>query len=351
MSSDIKRQAQYASIWGNTMTNYVNRQVVLRSRPRGIPALDDFQFREEKVPSIAPGQVLRRTTFLSLDPYVRRMMSTEESQWAPMPLDKVIAGDTVSEVIESLNPDYSEGDFVLGGDGWQEYAVSDGRGLRKIDPELKRKSLMLGALGMPGHTAYGALLDIGRPVEGETVVISAAAGAIGSIAGQIAKIKGCRTVGITSSDEKCRVVTDVLGFDACINYRAEDVSSGLKRTCPGGIDIYYDNVAGPILEAVLENLKGGARIALVGLISQYNAGGRPSGPNLVSILHAGALIQGYGGDHSKAVANFQNDMPGWISSGQVKPLEHIVTGLENAPSAFIGLFTGENIGKLIVQFD
>ena len=330
------------------MLEMTNRYIALKRRPTGIPTDDDFEMLETSIRDISDGEVLRRTVYISLDPYIRRLLSPEESGWSPLPLGRTIGGDTVSVVIASRNPEFAEGDYVAGGDGWQEYGLSDGGGLRKIDPELTPKSLAIGALGMHGRTAYGALLDIGQPKPGETVVVSAAAGAIGSLAGQIAKIKGCRTVGITGSDEKCRVVTEVLGFDACVNHRSESLSQALREACPDGIDVYYDNVAGTVLEAVLDNIRHGARIALVGLISQYNANGRPAGPNLVPLLANAAMIKGYQGVPSKTLESFDQDMGQWIREGRVKALEHVVTGLENAPRAFIGLFAGENIGKLLV---
>jgi len=331
------------------MHHTINRHIVLKSRPVGMPSVDNFEIRETPVRNLEDGEVLRKTVYLSLDPYIRRLLSTEESRWSPMPLNATVGGDTVSRIVASRHSDFSEGEYVLCGDGWQEYGISDGGGLNKIDPDLNPKSLAIGAMGMPGRTAYGALLDIGQPKPGETVVVSAAAGAIGSLAGQIAKIKGCRVVGIVGSDEKCQVVTKELGFDACVNYKTAKLSAALKEVCPEGIDVYYDNVAGTVLEAVLDNIRGGARIALVGLISQYNANGRPAGPNLEPLLANAATIKGYHGVPSKTLENFQHDMGKWIAEGKIKVLEHVVTGLENTPKAFIGLFTGENIGKLLVH--
>ncbi|MGZ8798339.1 MAG: NADP-dependent oxidoreductase, partial [Thermoanaerobaculia bacterium] len=234
--------------------------------------------------------------------------------------------------------------------GWQSYAVSDGKGLRKLDPAQAPPSYALGVLGMPSLTAYVAMLDIGQPREGETVVVSAAAGAVGSIAGQIAKIKGCRVVGVAGTDEKCKWVVNGLGFDACINYKTEDLGAALKSACPKGIDVYFDNVGGAVLEAVLKRINVHARIPLVGLISQYNDAKLPPGPNLGSILVNRALIQGLIiFDHVDRMPDFMRDMSQWLREGKIKYREDVIQGLENAPRAFIGLLKGENIGKRVVQ--
>jgi NADPH-dependent curcumin reductase CurA len=253
-------------------------------------------------------------------------------------------------VIASRRAGFAPGDFVLGYDGWQEYGISDGAGLRKLDPADGPLSYALGALGMPGLTAYAALLRIGDSKAGETVVVSAAAGAVGSLVGQIAKIKECRAVGLAGSDDKCRFVEQTLGFDACINYKTADLAEALRAACPNGIDVYYDNVAGPILEAVLGQINLHARIPLVGLISQYNATTPPPGPNLMPLLVKRAKIEGFlVGDHQDLAAAFHADMTQWIRSGRIQPQEDIVDGLENAPDAFLGLFSGANLGKLIVR--
>ena len=239
---------------------------------------------------------------------------------------------------------------MLGYGGWQEYALSDGKEVRKLDPALGPLSYALGVLGMPGLTAYAGLLDVGRPRPGETVVVSAASGAVGSVVGQIAKIKGCRAVGLAGSDDKCAFVVGELGFDACINYKTQDLDEALGRTCPGGIDVYYDNVAGRILEAVLRHINVGARIPLVGLISQYNAPTPPPGPNLMPLLVKRALIQGFlVGDHEARRDEFLRDVSGWLREKKMKYREDIVEGLENAPRAFLGLFHGKNFGKLLVR--
>ena len=327
-----------------------NRQVILKRRPVGEPKETDFELRESPVPAPADGQALCRTVWLSLDPYMRGRMSEGPSYAAPVPLGGVMCGGTVSRVEESKNPALSPGDFVLGYDGWQEWAVADAAGLRKLDPEAAPLSYALGVLGMPGMTAYVALLDVGRPKEGETVVVSAAAGAVGSVAGQIAKLRGCRAVGVAGSDAKCEYVTKELGFDACINYKTQPVRRALKKACPDGIDVYLEGVGGPVFEAVLQNLAQGARIALVGLISQYNATEWPTGPGLMPILVKRATIQGMiVSDHPDRQADFLRDVGDWLREGKIQYRETVVEGLENAPRAFIGLFHGENTGKLLVK--
>jgi NADPH-dependent curcumin reductase CurA len=330
--------------------NESNTQVLFKSRPEGCPTESNFEIVKSAVPVAGEGQVLRRTIYLSVDPYMRGRMSTARSYAEGAKLGEPMVGSTISEVVESKNPRYRAGDFVLGLDGWQAYAVSDGKGLRKLDPAEAPISCAVGVLGMPGLTAYLGLLEIGRPKEGETVVVSAAAGAVGSIAGQIAKIKGCRVVGTAGSDEKCAYVVNELGFDACINYKSEDLKEALKAACPNGIDIYFDNVGGAVLEAVLKRINVHARIPLIGLISQYNDAKPSPGPNLGSVLSNRALIQGMIiFDHLDRMPDFLRDMSQWLREGKVHYREDIVQGLENAPRAFIGLLNGENIGKRVVQ--
>ena len=330
--------------------NELNTQVLFRSRPEGLPSEDNFEIVKNAMPETGEGQVLRRTIYLSVDPYMRGRMSTARSYAEGAKLGEPMVGSTISEVIESKNPRYRAGDFVLGFDGWQEYAASDGKGLRKLDPADAPISYAVGVLGMPGLTSYVGLLDIGKPKEGETVVVSAAAGAVGSIAGQIAKIKGCRVVGTAGSDEKCKYVVNELGFDACINYKTEDLKEALKAACPNGIDIYFDNVGGAVLDAVLKRINVHARIPLIGLISQYNDPKPMPGPNLGSVLANRALIQGMIiFDHVDRMPDFLRDMAPWLREGKIRYREDIIQGLENTPRAFIGLLQGENIGKRVVQ--
>jgi NADPH-dependent curcumin reductase CurA len=328
----------------------VNRQIVLKHYPEGKPTTEDFALVEVPVREPGEGEVLRQTIYLSLDPYMRGRMSNRVSYAGPASLGEVMVGGTVSRVIASNDPAFAPGDYVLGYDGWQEFGLSAGQGLRKLNPAKAPLSYALGALGMPGMTAYWALLDIGRPKPGETVVVSAAAGAVGSIVGQIAKIKGCRAVGLAGTDDKCRLVTQDLGFDACINYKTQELAPALKAACPDGIDVYYDNVAGAILEAVLGQINLGARIPLVGLISEYNAITPPPGPNLRPLLVRRALIHGMlVTDYQDRYEEFLAEMAPWVGEGRIKVLEDIVVGLENAPQAFLGLFDGANTGKLIVR--
>ncbi|MCY7383496.1 MAG: NADP-dependent oxidoreductase [Microcoleus sp. CAN_BIN18] len=332
------------------MSESMNQQILLKSYPTGEPKESDFALVETAIPEPGEGEILSSTIYLSLDPYMRGRMSDRESYATPAKLGEVMMGSNVSQVVKSNNPKFSAGDFVLGYGGWQDYAIAQGETLRKLDPSQVPISYALGITGMPGMTAYFALLDIGKPKAGETMVVSAGSGAVGAVVGQIAKIKDCRAVGIVGSDEKCDYVVNELGFDACINRKTQDLNSALKAACPNGIDIYVDHTAGPILEAVLQNINLGARIPLVGLISQYNAETPPPGPNLMPLLVKRALIKGFlVGDYQQRHAEFMNDMSQWLQAGKLKYKEDIVKGLENAPRAFIGLLQGENFGKLIVQ--
>jgi NADPH-dependent curcumin reductase len=327
-----------------------NRQIVLKRRPTGAPTPDDFSVVESPVPRPGPGQLLGRTIYLSLDPYMRGRMNEGRSYARSVDLGQVMVGGTVSQVVESRHPDFAPGEFVLGYDGWQEYAVAGGSGMRKLDPALAPISTALGVLGMPGLTAYVGLLDIGRPQSGETVVVSAAAGAVGSAVGQIAKIKGGRAVGVAGAQEKCDYVMRELGFDACLSHHTADLPGALREACPNGIDVYFDNVGGPVLAAVLRLINRGARIPLCGLISQYNAVEPPPGPNLGPLLVNRALIQGFIiSDHLDRAADFLRDCGQWMRQGRLKYREDIVEGLEQAPQAFIGLLQGKNLGKLLVR--
>ncbi len=332
------------------MSKSMNQQILLKSYPTGEPTESNFAVVETAIPQPREGEILSHTIYLSLDPYMRGRMSDRESYATPAKLGEVMVGSTVSQVVKSNHPEFSDGDFVLGYDGWQAYAIAKAETLRKLDPSQVPISYALGITGMPGMTAYCALLDIGKPKAGETVVVSAASGAVGAIVGQIAKIKGCRAVGIAGSDEKCDYVVNELGFDACINRKNQDLNLALKAACPDGIDIYVDHTAGPILEAVLQQINLGARIPLVGLISQYNSENPPPGPNLMPLLVKRALIQGFlVGDYQQRQAEFIKDMSQWLQAGKLKYKEDIVKNLENAPHAFIGLLQGKNFGKLIVQ--
>ena len=327
----------------------MNRQIRLKSRPAGMPTADNFETVEAPMPALQDGDVLRRTTYLSLDPYMRGRMSDAKSYAKPVNLGDVMVGHTVSQVVESKHPGFHEGDVVAGYDGWQEYAVSNGTDLRKLDRSAPI-STAIGVLGMPGMTAYVGLLDMGQPKAGETVVVSAASGAVGSIVGQLAKIKGCRAVGVAGSAEKCRYVVDELGFDACVNYKTGDLVDSLRAACPNGIDIDFENVGGPVFAAVLRLLNTFARIPLCGLISEYNATQDPGGPNLRPLLVSRATIRAFiVSDHYDRFPAFIEDMVPLVRQGRIKYREDIVDGLDAAPAALIGLLQGKNFGKAVVR--
>ncbi len=333
----------------------INRRIVLASRPNGAPTADNFRLDEAPVPTPAAGQVLLRTLYLSLDPYMRGRMADGPSYADPVEIDGVMVGGTVSRVEASQHPDYAVGDLVVGLTGWQDYALSDGTGLNKLDPAMPRPSLGLGVLGMPGFTAYMGLTDIGQPKAGETVVVAAASGAVGSAVGQIAKLKGCRAVGIAGGPDKCRYVTEELGFDACIDHRGPDLNARLAEACPDGIDVYFENVGGKVFEAVLPLVNTGARIPVCGLIAAYNATSLPDGPDRTALLMRSVLVKRLTMkgfiifDYADRYGEFLADMPGWVSEGKIKYREDVVDGLENAPEAFMGLLEGRNFGKLVVK--
>lgn len=329
----------------------VNRQWKLMHRPVGDIRQGDLQLVESAVPVPGPGQMLVRNIYLSLDPTNRIWMSDMDQYMPPVEIGDVMRGGTIGVVEKSNNPAFQPGDIVQPLDlGWQDYVVTSMAQKLMVTPDLPILAYM-SALGMTGMTAYFGLLDIGKPKPGETVVVSAAAGAVGSIAGQIAKLKGCRVVGLAGSDEKCRWVVEDLGFDACINYRTENVLEALKRECPKGIDVYFENVGGEILDAVLTLINLEARIPLCGLISTYNADGPVPGPYMFrNILMKRALIKGFIViDYFPRIAEFAAEMGPWVAAGQVKWRVDVEQGLENAPTVLNKLFTGGNTGKLVVQ--
>ena len=337
-------------------THSINRRIVLNARPVGAPTADNFRVENLAVPTPAPGQILLRTLDLSLDPYMRGRMSDAPSYAVPVAMGEVMVGSTVSCVEISQHPGYAVGDLVLGYSGWQDYAVSDGTGLSKLDPRMTHPSLALGVLGMPGFTAYMGLLDIGDPKPGETVVVAAASGAVGSVVGQIAKIKGCRTVGIAGGADKCRFVVEELGFDACIDHHSADLSRQLAVACPKGIDVYFESVGGTVFDSVLPLLNTRARVPLCGLIASYNDTALPPGPDRLGVLTRTLLakrikMQGFiiFDDYGKRYGEFVGPMSAWVKEGKIKFREDIVDGLENAPQAFIGLLEGRNFGKLVVR--
>jgi len=331
------------------------RRIVLASRPVGEPKPSDFRLEEFPVPQPGPGQVLLRTKWLSLDPYMRGRMSDAPSYAKPVGIDEVMEAGTVSEVVASNNEKYAKGDIVLSRAGWQSHMVSDGSGLRKLDPKLAPISTALGVLGMPGMTAYAGLLEIGAPKPGETVVVSAASGAVGSVVGQIAKIKGARAIGIAGGPDKCKYVKDELGFDDCIDHRAGDLPDKLKAACPKGIDVYFENVSGPVWDAVFPLLNTFARIPVCGLIAQYSATelteARYRVPQVFrAILTKRLTIRGFiVTDFAARHGDFQRDVSQWIKEGRIKYREDIAEGLENAPAAFMGMLKGKNFGKQLVR--
>lgn len=337
------------------MSEATNRRVVLAERPVGMPGAQHLVLETASMPVPASGQMLLRTIYLSLDPYMRGRMSAARSYSQPVEIGEVMVGGTVSEVVESRLEGYAAGDIVLSANGWQEYAVSDGTGVRKLDPTLAPISTAVGVLGMPGFTAYAGLREHGRPQAGETVVVSAAAGAVGQVVGQLAKLWGCRAVGIAGGEDKCRYVVDELGFAAAVNYKADDFAQQLAAACPQGIDVYFENVAGPVLEAVLPLFNDFARMPVCGTIAYYNLTQPPAGPDKLpqmmrAILTRRLSVRGFiQFDHLDLLPEFLQQMSGWIRDGKIKYREDIVRGLENAAEAFQGLLQGRNNGKLIIQ--
>ena len=327
-----------------------NRRVLLASRPSGWVSESNFRIEEAPVPSPREGEVLVKNLWLSLDPYMRGRMNEGKSYAARQELGEVMIGGTVGEVVESKHPKFAKGDQVLGMLGWQQYGLSDGKGLNKVDASRVPLSAYLGVLGMPGVTAWVGLLDICQPKAGETVVVSAASGAVGSVVGQIAKIKGCRAVGIAGGKQKCDYVVKELGFDACVDYKAGKLNDDLKAAVPDGVDCYFENVGGEILDAVLRRMNAFSRIAVCGLISQYNAT-EPYGVKAIqSILTNRIKVQGFiVSDRMELWAKALPELAGWVAAGRIKYRETVTDGLENAPKAFVGLLKGENFGKQLVR--
>ena len=336
--------------------NEINRQLTLAARPKGAPQPSDFALQETIIPTPAAGEVLLRTVFLSLDPYMRGRMSDAKSYADPVAVGEPMVGGTVSRVHASQHPDFTVGDWVLSYSGWQDYALSNGEGLIKLDPAQVPPSYALGVLGMPGFTAYMGLLDIGQPKAGETIVVAAATGAVGAMVAQIGKLKGCNVIAIAGSAEKCRYALDNLGVDACIDHKADDFAEQLANACPDGIDVYFESVGGKVLDAVLPLLNTGARIPVCGLISQYNATALPDGPDRLGQLMGTILIKRMTmkgfiifDDYAHRYNEFAQDMSQWLQNGKIHYREQIVDELDQAPHAFIGLLQGENFGKLVVR--
>jgi NADPH-dependent curcumin reductase CurA len=337
------------------MPDAVNRRIVLASRPVGEPKPSDFSLETAPVPEPRDGQVLLRTVWLSIDPYMRGRMSAAKSYARPVEIGDVMVGGTVSEVVASRHPDFAVGDIVQAYGGWQDFALSNGAGLRRLDPSQAPVQAALGILGMPGMTAYTGLMNIGQPKHGETVVVAAATGPVGSTVGQIAKLKGCRAVGIAGGSEKCRYLMEVLGFDAAVDHRSDDMASQLREVCPKGIDIYFENVGGAVWDAVFPLLNDFARIPVCGLVAHYNDTELPPGPDRVPLLMRAILsrrltLRGFiVGDFASQAGEFHREVSGWVREGRIKYREDVVEGLENAPQALIGLLQGHNFGKLLVR--
>jgi NADPH-dependent curcumin reductase CurA len=336
------------------MSTQTNTRIVLAARPQGRPKSDDFRIETVDVVQPGEGELLLRILYLSLDPYMRGRMNATKSYAKPVDVNGVMEGGTVARVVRSRHADFVEGDIVLSHSGWQSFALSDGVGLRKLDPAAAPVTTALGVLGMPGFTAYAGLLTIGKPKLGETVVVAAASGAVGSAVGQIARIKGARAVGIAGGADKCAFVRDELGFEAVVDHRADDFAEQLKAACPDGIDIYFENVGGHVWDAVFPLLNEFARVPVCGLIAQYNAiadAGIDRLPTLMQqVLHRSLTIRGFiQREFVDQRPAFYREMADWIASGRVRYREDIVDGIENAPQAFLGLLEGRNFGKLIVR--
>lgn len=333
------------------MTAQINRQFLLARRPVGQASREDFIFQEVPVAEPADGQVLLKNRYLSLDPAMRGWMNDSKSYIAPVALGDVMRALGVGEVIASRHPQFAVGDYLQGAIGVQDYFLGDPKGLHKVDPKLAPLPRYLSALGMTGMSAYFALLDVGAPKRGDSVVISGAAGAVGSVAGQIAKIKGCRVIGIAGGEEKCYSLINELGFDGAIDYKSEDLHAALKRECPNGVDVFFDNVGGDILDAVLSRLAPKARVVICGAISQYNNTSPVKGPaNYLSLLFNRARMEGFVVmDYAPRFAEAGQELAGWLAQGKLKSREHIVEGLETFPETLLKLFSGENFGKLVLK--
>nr|WP_321274794.1 NADP-dependent oxidoreductase [uncultured Vibrio sp.] len=338
------------------MTDALNRRIVLASRPHGAPTTENFRLEEVVKPVPKDGEMLLRAVYLSLDPYMRGRMSDAESYAAPVEIDDVMVAGTVSQVEVSNHPDYEVGEWVLAYTGWQDYAISTGEMVIKLGKNPQNPSYALGVAGMPGFTAYMGLLDIGQPKPGETIVVASATGPVGSTVGQIAKLKGCRVVGIAGGEDKCRYAKEELGFDECIDHKADDFAQQLENACDNGIDVYFENVGGKVFDAVMPLLNVNARIPVCGLISQYNATELPKGTDhlpllMVNILVKRIKVQGFiiFDDYGHRYDEFAQDMNQWLAEGKIQYREQLVQGLENAPDAFIGLLEGKNFGKVVVQ--
>ncbi|MDT2078798.1 MAG: NADP-dependent oxidoreductase [Planktomarina sp.] len=336
-----------------------NRRVVLAQRPNGLPDKSTLKLETTVLPQAGPGEMLLRTSYLSLDPYMRGRMNDTKSYAEPVKLGEVMTGQVIAQVVDTNCDGFEAGDYVLAGSGWQDYAVSDGVGIRNLGKSPENPSWFLGILGMPGYTAYAGLLRIGEPKPGETVVVAAASGPVGATVGQIAKLKGCRVVGIAGGSEKCAHVVENLGFDACIDHKADNFSDQLKAACPDGVDVYFENVGGRVLYAVLPLLNAFARMPVCGVVSWYNLTGLPDGPDfgpaiMGTILRMKVKVEGFiifDSFPASLFKDFVRDMSGWLESGQVQYKEQVVDGLEHAPAALNDLLLGNCFGKMVVKVE
>ena len=340
-----------------TQSDKTNRQIVLAERPVGLPDENTLRLEQTDIPTAGKGEMLLRTVYLSLDPYMRGRMSDAKSYAEPVKIGEHMTGQVVAQVVTSDLEGFAVGDYVLAGNGWQDYAVSDGTQVLNLGANPENPSWALGIMGMPGYTAYAGLLKIGEPKPGETVVVAAASGPVGATVGQIAKIKGCRVVGIAGGADKCAHVVNNLGFDACIDHKAEDFAEQLKDACPDGIDVYFENVGGKVLYGVLPLLNPFARMPVCGMVAWYNMTGLPEGPDmgpaiLGTILRMKVKVEGFiifdsfGPDTYK---EFASEMTGWLAEGKIKYKEQVVDGLENAPAALNDLLLGKSFGKMVVK--
>jgi len=330
----------------------MNRSILLISRPKGKPRLTDFQFVTEEVPAVHAGEMLLKTSYVSVDPYLRGRMNDSKSYIAPFELHKPIKSGIVAQVLESDLDGFNQGDFVYGMLDWKEYQISSGEGVTRVDPDLAPLSTYLGVLGMPGLTAYLGLSEIGKPKKGETVVVSGAAGAVGSVAGQMARIMGCRVVGIAGTDEKCEILSSEFGFDAAINYRTTgNMRKAIAAACPDGVDVYFDNVGGSISDAVLVKINPFARIVVCGAISVYNETSLPQSLSVQPFLvRSSALMQGFiYNDFEAKFPEARQQLDQWLAEGKLKYTETVVEGFEQIPQAFLDLFEGRNKGKMVVR--
>ena len=334
-----------------------NRRVVLAQRPKGLPNENTLRLEQTDIPQASEGEIVLRTVFLSLDPYMRGRMNDAKSYAEPVKIGEVMTGQVVAQVVESRLDGFETGDYVLAGSGWQDYAVSGGTEVMNLGKKPQNPSRSLGIMGMPGYTAYAGLLHIGEPKPGETVVVAAASGPVGATVGQIAKIKGCRVVGIAGGADKCAHVINTLGFDACIDHKAADFSEQLKAACPDGIDVYFENVGGKVLYAVLPLLNPFARMPVCGVASWYNLTGLPEGPDfgpaiMGAVLRMKVKMQGFiifDSFPESTYKEFVRDMSEWLAEGKIRYKEQMVEGLENAPAALNDLLLGNSFGKMVVK--